>query len=65
MIKLHDYWGSDEYSDRRAEVMKNVHGFYVEMYKDDILVETRELYEHSERYAEDCAENYVMGILNP
>ena len=63
MIKLHDYWGSDEYSDRRAEVMKNVHGFYVKMYKDDILVQTRDLYEHSERYAEDCAENYVMGII--
>ena len=45
--------------------MKNVHGFYVEMYKDDILIETKELYVHSESYAEDAAENYVMGILNP
>ena len=63
MIKLHDYWGSDEYSNRRAEVMKNVHGFYVIMYVDDKPIETRELYQHSERYAEDCAENYVMGIF--
>jgi hypothetical protein len=32
------------------------------MYFDGELVETRPLYKHSERYAEDCAENYVMGI---
>ena len=57
------YWGDAEYSNRRAEVMKNDQGFYVDMYKEDKLIESRPLYEHSERYAEDCAENYVMGII--
>ena len=57
------YWGDGEYKDRIAHVGKNEEGFYVTMYLQDGLVEKRPLYEHSERYAEDCAENYVMGIL--
>ena len=57
------YWGDDEFSDRRAEVMKNDEGFYVEMYMKDKLYESRPLYDHSERYAEDCAENFVMGYF--
>ena len=57
------YWGDNEYSARRAEVMHDEEaGYYVDMYFDGELVETRPLYKHSERYAEDCAENYVMGI---
>jgi hypothetical protein len=35
------------------------------MYKDEKLIESRPLYEHSEIYAENAAENYVLGILNP
>ena len=57
------YWGDEKYANRRAEVMKNEQGFYVDMYKEDELIESRPLYEHSERYAEDCAENFVMGII--
>jgi len=58
------YWGDGEYEDRIAHVGKNEEGFYVTMYLQDGLVEKRPLYEHSERYAEDCAENYVMGIFD-
>ena len=57
------YWGDNEYSDRKAIVMKNSEGFYVEFYKGDEIVERRTVYEHSERYAEDTAENFVMGII--
>ena len=57
------YWGDAEYSDRKAIVMKNSEGFYVEFYKGDEIVERRTVYEHSERYAEDTAENFVMGII--
>jgi len=59
------YWGDEEFADRMANVMLNEMGFYVDMYKDEKLVESRPLYEHSEIYAENAAENYVMGILNP
>ena len=63
--EISTYWGSDEYSDRKANVMKNDEGFYIDMYKKEKLVESRPLYDHSEVYAESAAENYVMGILNP
>jgi len=57
------YWGDNEYSDRKAIVMKNSEGFYVEFYKEEKLWERRNVYEHSEIYAENTAENFVMGII--
>ncbi len=48
---------------RKAIVLKNANGFYVELYDTDELIETRELYNHSELYAENCAENWVDGIF--
>jgi hypothetical protein len=63
--ELSTYWGDDEYKNRKATVMRNSHGYYVDMWESDQLVETRTLYEHSEIYAENAAENYVLGIMNP
>jgi len=63
--EISTYWGDDEYKRRRASVMKNTHGYYVDMWEDDQLIESRTLYDHSEIYAENCAENYVLGIINP
>tara|TARA_Y100000996_G_scaffold371514_1_gene319792 strand:+ start:126 stop:329 length:204 start_codon:yes stop_codon:yes gene_type:complete len=48
---------------RKAIVLRNAMGFYVEMYDTDELIETRELYNNSEYYAESCAENWVDGII--
>ena len=59
----HEYWGSDEYDNRSAKVFRNDYGFFVEMYSGKKLVESRPLYNHSERYSEDCAENWVMGVI--
>ena len=59
------FWGDENYSNRMAHVMLNEMGFYVDMYKDEKLIESRPLYEHSEIYAENATENYVLGILNP
>lgn len=63
-MELSGYYGSDEYSDRTAKVFRNKQGFYVEMYLNNKLEERRDLYDHSEYYAEDCAENWVMGVIN-
>ena len=38
-------------------------GFAVEMYEDDVLVETRELPGKSISYAEDTADNWVSGLI--
>ena len=34
---------------RKALVLKNAMGFYVELYDTDELIETRELYNHAEK----------------
>jgi hypothetical protein len=57
------YWGDEEYSNRKAVVMKDDNGFYVEFYKEEKLWERRNVYDHSEVYAENAAENFVMGII--
>lgn len=54
---LSKFWGPP---DRRAEVCKDEQGFYVQMFVDKQLVERRDLYQNSQGYAEDCAENFVM-----
>jgi len=48
---------------RKAIVLRNAMGFYVEMYDTDELIETREVYEHSEPYAESLAENWVDMVI--
>lgn len=57
-----------ERGDRKAIVYKNKNGFYVNLmikYDDAwAKVQTREVFEHSEIYAENVAENYVDGLLN-
>ncbi len=58
------YFGDGDCEGRVAQVCKDEHGFYVDLYYQNNHVEKRTLYNHSERYAEDCAENYVMGIFH-
>jgi len=51
---------------RKAIVNRDANGFFVELYKDNVLLESRAAYNHSEAYSEDLAENWVDGlILNP
>ena len=57
--------GADEFSTRKALVLKNPEGYYVRCYDGSVLAKRIDVYKHTERYAEDTAENYVLGILNP
>lgn len=61
--EISTYWGDEEYSNRKAVVMKDDNGFYVEFYEEEQLCERRNVYDHSEIYAENTAENFVMGII--
>lgn len=63
-IKLHDYRGEVDGVARWAEVCKNSDGFYVNFFKNNISYGSRYLYDHSEQYAEDCAENFVLGVFD-
>ena len=62
MKELSKYIGSDKYSDRSARVLWCAinREFFVDMQKDGFS-ELRSMNPHNERYAEDCAENFVMG----
>ena len=56
------YYGSDEHQDRVAKVLwdDDKKEYFVDMQKSGYS-ELRSMSRHSERYAEDCAENFVMG----
>ena len=62
MIELSTYIGSDQYDDRIAKVLWDTDSkeYFVDM-KMEGRSEIRGMKIHSERYAEDCAENFVMG----
>jgi len=48
---------------RKAIVLVTDEGYWVELWEHGKLVETRDLRAKSLRYAEDCAENWVEGII--
>ena len=69
----HEFFGSEEYENRRAEVWRkeastfdahDVGIWYVKFFENDSHVDDRTIVGHSERYVEDCAENWVIGIIN-
>lgn len=61
----HTYVGADEYEKRKAFVGKDKEGFYVVLANDGLRIDKITCYEHSEVWAENVAENYVLGVLNP
>jgi hypothetical protein len=57
---LHTFSGE---GDREASVHFNGDFYYVKLYEYGKLLDTRNLETKSERYAEDCAENWVLSIF--
>ena len=62
MKELSTYHGSDKYQDRIAKVLwdDETKEYFVDMQMEG-RSELRGMKIQSERYAEDCAENFVMG----
>lgn len=59
--------GSDKFKNRKAEVLRQLGEegkFGIRMYIDDISLGIEWYDGHNELYAENAAENYVMGIKN-
>ena len=48
---------------KTSKVFEAYEGYFVEFYAEDDLVERREMFEHNEQYAEDAAENWVLGVI--
>tara|TARA_Y100000816_G_C25683445_1_gene361795 strand:+ start:148 stop:555 length:408 start_codon:yes stop_codon:yes gene_type:complete len=65
----HEYYGDGAYDNRKAIIFKkftlrvNDNTYGVVMIKDGKIIEERLLKGHSEEYAEDCAENFVVGVI--
>ena len=59
----HEYYGDGEYDNRKAIIFKNDNTYGVVMIDDGKIIEERLLKGHSEEYAEDCAENFVVGVI--
>ena len=49
-------------NDKQAKVYITNEGYEVDYYKGKKLLKTECLHTHSEQYAEDAAENFVIGI---
>jgi len=60
---LHEFYGEDKYSNRKATVFKDGDDYLVYMIQDMAVIEERRITGRSEQYAEDCAENWVLGVI--
>ena len=56
---IHEYRNEN----RTATVRLSSEGFEVDLAKDNVIIETRQVHNHSESYAEDVADNYVLGLF--
>jgi hypothetical protein len=61
---LHEYLGIDNHVNRKAEVTIDKNGDYGVRYIINDIVEYRIFPDHSIHYAEDAAENWVLGIIS-
>lgn len=61
---LHEYRGIDNHVNRKAEVTIDKNGDYGVRYIINDIVEYRIFPDHSIHYAEDAAENWVLGIIS-
>ena len=66
MRTLTEYNGEGKFSDRSALVVIDSNGDHgVKYCIDDKVIDYRIFPEHSFYYAEDAAENWVNGVINP
>lgn len=47
----------------KAVIVKGDNCFFVDFYKDDVIIDSRRIEDKSLRYVEDIAENFVNGII--
>ena len=65
-MMLTEYNGNGQYANRRSEVHKQIYDdyFYVKFFENEEHTETRVLKDKTLRYAEDCAENWTIGVID-
>lgn len=58
-----EYFGADEHKDRAANIYQDDEGYFVEVYFQGQPVRQIDVRDHSIRYAEDTADNWVSGLI--
>lgn len=58
---LSEYFSDD--MKRRAEVHTHDDCYRVEFYQDEQFVRSVVIELHTQQYAEDCAENWTLGVI--
>tara|TARA_B100001939_G_C16651344_1_gene491917 strand:+ start:254 stop:490 length:237 start_codon:yes stop_codon:yes gene_type:complete len=61
---IHEFRGEYQSKDRWSRVIESKDCFYVEFFENNIFQGARTIKDHSEQYAEDCAENWVLGVIS-
>ena len=67
-VEYHNFYSDD--GGREAIVFKYDHddAWYVDLWEANVLIESRKMETdgvlHSEQYAEDCAENWVLYVFD-
>ncbi|MEK9919000.1 MAG: hypothetical protein VW496_06370 [Pelagibacteraceae bacterium] len=61
MEELSVYFGQKEYEGRKATVYRTEDGKYL---VKAVIQKNIPMYDHSLYYAEDAAENFVLGVVN-
>ena len=67
-IDYHNFYSDDGGREAVVFKYKDDDAWYVDLWEADVLLESRKMETdgvlHSERYAEDCAENWVLYVFD-
>jgi len=67
-IEHHNFYSDDGGREATVFKYKDDDAWYVDLWEANVLLESRKMETdgvlHSERYAEDCAENWVLYVFN-
>ena len=61
-VEIISAWGDPK--GKHAEIIRTEKGYEVNIFKGNEYLRNIKLHNYSESYAENCAENYVLGIVN-
>ena len=61
---LHEYWDDRTGQKRKAQVYENGMDYDIHLFIDNVFQGIRKITGHAECYAEDAAENYVLGLYD-
>lgn len=53
-----------KHTNREAVILDTAEGLEVDLYRNEYLIETKKVYDHSQVYAENLAENWVLKVFS-